>query len=146
MKLNHIDKNQRRSFGGWGMYMDFIEVVDDSGEVVAMVCEELGTIWTPQCLEVLHDENNQAIRCELLDYNEDYLVVKASGDWGVHAFPIADKDELAEAVMMRCPAFSMKVICQRANVSYGGFRQWKRNNMKMSAKTLASILCQMDWA
>ena len=144
MKLNYIDKDQHRSFGGWGSYMDFIEILNDEDEVVAMVSEELGTIETPQGLEVLHDENNQVIRCELLDYNEDYLVVKASGS--VYAFPIADKDELAEAVMMRCPAFSMKVICQRANVSYDGFRQWKRNNMKMSAKTLASILCQMDWA
>ena len=144
MKLNYVDKDQHRSFGGWGMYMDFIEILNDEDEVVAMVSEELGTIETPQGLEVLHDENNQAIRCELLDYNEDYLVVKASGS--VYAFPIADKDELSEAVMMRCPAFSMKVICQRANVSYDGFRQWKRNNMKMSAKALASILCQMDWA
>lgn len=144
MKTRYVDKSEHRSFGGWGSYMDFIEILNDEDEVVAMVSEELGTIWTPQCLETLHDENNQAIRCELLDYNEDYLVVKAFGS--VYAFPIADKDELAEAVMMRCPAFSMKVICQRANVSYDGFRQWKRNNMKMSAKTLASILCQMDWA
>ena len=144
MKTRFVSKDEHRHFGGWGMYMDFIEILNDEDEVVAMVSEELGTIETPQGLEVLHDENNHAIRCELLDYNEDYLVVKASGS--VYAFPIADKDELAEAVMMRCPAFSMKVICQRANVSYDGFRQWKRNNMKMSAKTLASILCQMDWA
>ena len=143
MKTRFVSKDEHRSFGGWGSYMDFIEILNDDDEVVAMVSEELGTIETPQGLEVLHDENNQVIRCELMDYTEDYVVVRADG---IHVFPIADPGELAEAVRARCSAFNMKTICQRANVSYDGFRQWKRNNMKMSAKTLASILCQMDWA
>lgn len=150
MKTRYVSKDEHRSFGGWGSYMDFIEILNDDDEVVAMVSEELGTIWTPRCLETLSYEN-QAQYCVLREFNEAYVVVEyrpqdngLDPNYGkLYAFPIID---LSEQLRERCKAFSMKVICERANVSYDGFRQWKRGKMKLSEGAIARLICQMDEA
>lgn len=141
MKLKYVDKDQRRSFGGWGAYMDFAEVLNDSGEVVAKVSEELGTIWTPQCLEVLHDENNMAQSCELVEYNDEYIVVESQGE--LYAYPIVD---LSEQLRERMEAFNIPTLCRRADVNYANFRKWKSSGKGITKLAIARLVYQMDLA
>lgn len=46
----------------------------------------------------------------------------------------------------RCKAYNMRVICEKAGISYAGFRQWKRDNMKLKDEDIDKLNKAMDEA
>ena len=67
------------------------------------------------------------------DLAEDILKSRLSDDW-----------ELALDVKERSKAFNMRIICERADVSYGAWRLFKANKQKMPGWQLREIEEAMD--